>query len=356
VRFVDRDGMTLLAQEIGRGQTARTAADHRDALARQFRRFGRLKLVLDRPVADILLDAVDADEIVDLIAVAAVFARGRADASHRGREGISLHHAREGIFLPGHARHGRLVHAARDGQPSANVMARRAAALTGGRAMDIGRTFVALVLLEDLFGQILGIRRRLTVLESTEGKTFGRSCFVHGLFSLFARDGGFAPLIFFSLSRTGQQDRVRHHLMHTDDGFAVEAVLRQDLRELRFADRADGGHVRHAMLVGNLLQRAHAREGALGAYVHDVVAQQAAAAAATEGLLADRLWRHVEIMIADGAQHRARQFELPAWFVAHARGAGDIAGIMEGQAEFVILRLVEFQLALLDQVMREFDY
>ena len=45
--------------------------------------------------------------------------------------------------------------------------------------------------------------------------------------------------------------------------------------------------------------------------------------------------------------------ELPARAVAHARGARHVAGVVEGQHLVVVLRLVEVQLALLDQVVGE---
>ena len=59
-------------------------------------------------------------------------------------------------------------------------------------------------------------------------------------------------------------------------------------------------------------------------------------------------------MVAGRAQDGARNLELPAGLVAHARGARDVAGIVEGEPELVVLRLVEAQLALLDQVVGEF--
>ena len=59
-------------------------------------------------------------------------------------------------------------------------------------------------------------------------------------------------------------------------------ITRQHLRELRFADRADGGHVRDAVLVGDFAQRFHARRRAFDAQVHQFIGQKAAAAAAAE--------------------------------------------------------------------------
>ena len=154
VRLEDHDRMALVAQEMRRREAGRAAADHRDLLAGQRRRGRQGDLVLDRPVADILLDRVDADEIVDLVAVAAVLARRRADAAHHGGKRIGLDHAVEGVVLPRHAGDRRLVHAARDGEPAADVVARGAAALAGRRAMDVGRALVGVVGLEDLGRQV----------------------------------------------------------------------------------------------------------------------------------------------------------------------------------------------------------
>ena len=142
--------------------------------------------------------------------------------------------------------------------------------------------------------------------------------------------------------------------MDADDRLHVEAVFRQDLGELRLADGADRRHVGHAVLVGDLAQRPHARLRALDAHVHQFVGEQPAAAAAAERALADRVRRHVEEVVADRAQDRARDFELAARLVAHARGARDVAGIVEGEADVIVLRLVESQPALLDQVVGEF--
>ena len=162
----DRDGMAFHAQEIGRCETGGTAADHRDLLAGKRRRRRQVRSILDRPVADILLDRVDADEIVDLVAVATVLAGRGAHAAHRGRERIGGDHALEGVLLPRHAGDRRLVHAARDLQPAANVMPGRATALARRRAMHVGRALVGLVGLENLCGQIDRIPHALAVLET----------------------------------------------------------------------------------------------------------------------------------------------------------------------------------------------
>ena len=142
VRLEDDDRVALAAQEMRRPEAGRPAADHRDLLAGEGRGRGQGDPVLDRPVADILLDRVDADEVVDLVAIAAVLAGRRADAAHDRGKRIGLDHAVEGVVLPRHAGDRRLVHAARDGEPAADVVARWATALAGRRAMDVSRALV----------------------------------------------------------------------------------------------------------------------------------------------------------------------------------------------------------------------
>ena len=47
-----------------------------------------------------------------------------------------------------------------------------------------------------------------------------------------------------------ENDRIRHHLVYAHDRVPFETIHRQNLRELRLADRAHGGHVGHAVLGG----------------------------------------------------------------------------------------------------------
>ena len=140
-RLEDGGGMAFTAQEIGAGEPGGTAADDGHALAGGRSGRGQLEAMLKRIVADIVLDGIDADVVFDLVAVAAVLARSRADAPHDGRERIGLHHALERIFLPRHA-HGRLFQTAHDVEPAANVVPGGAATLAGRRAVNVGRAFV----------------------------------------------------------------------------------------------------------------------------------------------------------------------------------------------------------------------
>ena len=129
----------------------------------------------DRPLADVMLDGVDADKVIDLVAIAAVLARRRADATHDRRKGIAFDHAGEGILLPGHFGIGRLIEAAGDGKPSANVVARWAAALAWWRTVHVGRALVGVVGLEDPLLQIRPVPRRLAVLVTAIGQLRGLS-------------------------------------------------------------------------------------------------------------------------------------------------------------------------------------
>ena len=62
----------------------------------------------------------------------------------------------------------------------------------------------------------------------------------------------------------------------------------------------------------HLLQRFHARQRALDAQIQQVVGQQAAAAAAAEGLLARGVRRHFDVIVGDRPDDVARNLELAA--------------------------------------------
>ncbi len=89
----------MTAQLVGRGHAGRAAADDGDFLAAQLLGGLEGELVLVGGVADELFDGIDADEILDVVAVAAVLAGRRADAAHHGRERVGLGGAAEGVFF-----------------------------------------------------------------------------------------------------------------------------------------------------------------------------------------------------------------------------------------------------------------
>ena len=82
VVVVDRATMPAPAELVRGSHPRRTAADDRDALA------GIVGGRLEREalghggIADVLLHGVDSDEVLDLVAVAAVLARRRTDPAH----------------------------------------------------------------------------------------------------------------------------------------------------------------------------------------------------------------------------------------------------------------------------------
>ena len=126
-------GMALEAQIVGGGEAAGPPPITATLLAGRARAgVGRESLCAMAQSPTYCSTRVDADEIVDLVAVAAVFAGRRADAAHHRREGVGLDHALESVFLPVHVLDRRLFDAARDVQPAADVVARRAVPWHGG--------------------------------------------------------------------------------------------------------------------------------------------------------------------------------------------------------------------------------
>jgi len=75
-----------------------------------------------------VLDRVDADVVLDLVAVAAGLARRGADATHHRGKRVGLGEAAEGVLLPAHLRlavgaERRLLDAADDVEVAADVLA-----------------------------------------------------------------------------------------------------------------------------------------------------------------------------------------------------------------------------------------
>ena len=171
----DRDGVALLRELVGAGQAGRPAADHGDLLAG--RRLGRREreLVRDRVLAEEVLDRVDADVVLDLVAVAAGLARRRADAAHHRRERVRLGQPAPGVFLPRHARR-RLLDAAHDVEVAADVLARRAAALARRRRLDVGRALVRPARLEDLVAPRLPLRVAVAIAAERELRFLRSGC------------------------------------------------------------------------------------------------------------------------------------------------------------------------------------
>ena len=146
--------MAQPAQLVGGRQARHAAADDGDLPAGFLRRALEGELRGQRVVADELLDRVDADEVLHLVAVAAFLAGCRADPAHDGGEGIGIGRAAEGVFLPGHAGR-RLLDATHDLQPAADVLPGRAASLAGRGAVYVGRALVGRIFIEDVLAPAL---------------------------------------------------------------------------------------------------------------------------------------------------------------------------------------------------------
>jgi hypothetical protein len=151
----DRAAMALEGQVVGGGEAGRAAADDRYFLAGRLFRGLELEAVLDCPVAEVVLDRVDADMVLDLVAVAAGFTGGGADAAHHGGQRVGFGQAAPRILLPGHGRlavgaERGFLDAAHDVEVAADVLAGRAGALAGWRRLDVGRALVGIAGLENL--------------------------------------------------------------------------------------------------------------------------------------------------------------------------------------------------------------
>ena len=143
-------GVAHAPELVGAGEARRPAADQRHLLAGVGARRVQREAMFQRVVADELLDGVDADMVLDLVAIAAVLARRRAHAPHDRRERVGLDQSVEGVFLPRHLAR-RLLDAARDIEPATDILAGGTAALARRRAVDVGRALVRGVGDEDLF-------------------------------------------------------------------------------------------------------------------------------------------------------------------------------------------------------------
>ena len=170
VVVVDRAPVAPPAELVGGGHPRRSSADDGDALAGLVR--GRLEreALRDGGVADELLHGIDADEVLHLVAVAAVLARRRADPAHLRREGVGVGGPAERVFLPAHAL-GRLLQPPHHLEPAPDVLAGRAAPLTRRRAVHVGRALVGVVRVEDLRLEVRPVV--VAVTELAEGVAFG---------------------------------------------------------------------------------------------------------------------------------------------------------------------------------------
>ena len=160
----DGHGVTLAAQLVCRRHAGGAAANDCNPLACVG---AGLEPVAggDGRITDVLFDGVDADGVLDIVPVAPILARGRADAPHHRGERIRVGGTAEHVLVAFHARR-RLLLATSDRQPAANVLTRGAAALARRGLVNISGALVRRILDENLFAPVIPCM--VTVLETTE--------------------------------------------------------------------------------------------------------------------------------------------------------------------------------------------
>ena len=113
-----------------------------------------------------------------------------------------------------------------------------------------------------------------------------------------------------------EDDRVPDEVMHADHLVAIETVLREHPRELALADRAHRGEVGH--LSG--AKRLHAGRRPPRPQLDEIVGEETAPRPAAERRLPGGVPGHFHVVVADRAEHPARDEELPPRNVAEPRG------------------------------------
>ena len=141
--------MATFHQMVGARKSGRAAADHGDFLAGLIAGRREFEVIGDGVLAQKMFDRIDADKILNLVAITAGFARCRTDAPHDGRKRICVGDAPECVLLPGHARR-RFFDAAHDIKVAANIFARWATPLAGRRALNVGRALVRVIGVKNL--------------------------------------------------------------------------------------------------------------------------------------------------------------------------------------------------------------
>ena len=115
-------GVSHAAQVVGTGKTCDTTTNDGNLFAGIIARWMQFQFVFQAIVANKLFNRIDADIFLDLVAVATVFTRGRANSAHDGRKRIGIGHTVESVFLP-HGTFRRLLNTAYNVQPAADVLA-----------------------------------------------------------------------------------------------------------------------------------------------------------------------------------------------------------------------------------------
>ena len=143
-------GNAFASQLVSRRESRGSATDDRNPVFANRGQVAEFITFAFGGITDKLLDRVDADKVVDVVTITALFTGGGADASHHRWERIGIGGTTEGIFLHAHA-FGRELDTTHDVEPAADIFARRTTALAGGCAMYVGRAFVGGILVEDIF-------------------------------------------------------------------------------------------------------------------------------------------------------------------------------------------------------------
>ena len=129
-RFVDDHRVAQEGQVPGRRQAARSGADDEHALARRGTRGSDGPSLLERHVAEEPLDRVDADRLIDVLAVARVLARVIAHAAVHRRHRIVADDDVPGLAIAA---------GLRLGEPGLDVFAGRAGVVARRQAIDVER-------------------------------------------------------------------------------------------------------------------------------------------------------------------------------------------------------------------------
>jgi hypothetical protein len=99
------------------------------------------------------------------------------------------------------------------------------------------------------------------------------------------------------------------------------------------------------VFLDHIVQRGHARQCALDPDFHQVVGQQATAAAAAERPFVNRVVRHVVEIVRHRLDQFARNRELPARLGAHARRSRHVARVVIGHHQIIVGGRVDLDLA-----------
>jgi hypothetical protein len=132
--IADLDGVSESPQVIGGGQPAGSGTDDQDTAA-GIRAMGReIPALLERQIAEVAFDAVNADRDVDPHAVAAVLAGVIADPAMDGGQGIVRYENLPGLTEPS------ILGGV---QPGLDVLARGAGVIAWGQEIDVARLAAA---------------------------------------------------------------------------------------------------------------------------------------------------------------------------------------------------------------------